>query len=273
MPAHDPPQADAHDLTPGLQQSQYGGLVRAYMPSWAPGRYLPSFVPFGGQHHLYAPVTAPPQPSAHQAPAASYAEDAETLAALEAQGRSSTQALASAGEASSTGSAEASLPGHPGFKLGSPLRGSRIDREQADAERAAATRRFSLPLTYHRMYTMRDRAASICSAAWPLDSATSGVARPAVRLWQDLGPQMQVSVASAHLPIWAPSPSPAPHSEAANRRCSHHDVKASLKALHVSRTIPAIHEHSFASTMRCVSLRKQVPALVQLLSTMPHSGC
>jgi hypothetical protein len=236
MPVHDTMQADAHSPNPGLQQSQQGGLARAYMPSWAPGRYLPSFVPFGGQHLLYAPVMQPPRPNADQAPAPSDAEEAETLAALQAQVGSSAQALVSARKASSAGSAEASPPHRPGSRLGSPPKGSRSDIEQADAERAAATRRFALPLTYHRMYTMRDRAAAICSAAWPLDSASTGAARRAVQLCQDLGPQMQVRLASAQLPIWAPSPSPAPHSEAANRRCRHHDVTACLRALRMLRT-------------------------------------
>lgn len=219
-------EAAAHEQSGGLQQS---GLVGS---GWAPARYLPTFVPFGGQHHLLAPATAQVQSGTRPGPATSEAEDAEALAALEAQEGSSAQVQASAGRqeedtadhhprhsAISTEQAQdlAAPPEHFSSQHSPELQGN--SRAQAEAERVAVTRRYALPLSYHRMYTMRERAAAICSAAWPVDADSSSAARQAVQLSQKLAPQMLVTAASAQLPVWPPSPSLPSTPEAANRRC------------------------------------------------------
>ena len=194
------------------QQSQQSSPGKTYIPSWRPARYLPAFVPFGGQHYLYAPAavptkstvlqTGPPHPND-----ASEAEDTEALVALEAQRDSSGQPQASDGSESqqtaalhqshSTARSERSSSGH---SRAAELQES--SRAQAEAERVALTRKYALPLTYHRMCTMRKRAAAICETAWPLRQDFVG--REAIQLSQGLAPRMQVSAASAKLPVLPP---------------------------------------------------------------------
>ena len=194
------------------QQSQQSSPGKTYIPSWRPARYLPAFVPFGGQHYLYAPAAVPnkstlsqagpPQPSD-----ASEAEDTEALVALEAQRSPSGQPQASDG----SGSQQTAAP-HQSHSTARPERSSsehsraaelhESSRAQAEAERAALARKYALPLTYHRMCTMRQRAAAICETAWP--SRQDVVGREAVQLSQGLAPRMEVSAASAQLPVLPP---------------------------------------------------------------------
>ena len=197
------------------QQGLQGGALRPYVPSWAPARYLPTYVPFGGQHHLYAPATAsaatPLLSRAVRSAETFEAEDAEALAALESQKDSVPGPQAPAGPEehqrassylSSKGRREqpevqaASRPGTPpGLPPGTA---------QVEAETTYGARRYTLPLTtYHRMYTMRERAAAICSAAWSTDKHRS---RPAVQLCQDLAPSMLMTGATAQMPILQPLP-------------------------------------------------------------------
>ena len=185
------------------------------------------FVPFGGQHYLYAPAAAatqstvlqlgPPEPND-----ASEAEDTEALAALEAQRNSSGQPQASDGSESqqtaaahqshSTARPERSSSGH---SRAAELHES--SRAQSEAERAALTRKYALPLTYHRMCTMRQRAAAICETAWPLRSDSVG--REAVQLSQGLAPRMEVSAAIAQLPVLPPQRALQARSATADSRC------------------------------------------------------
>ena len=195
------------------QQSQQSSPAgKTYIPTWRPARYLPAFVPFGAQHYLYAPAavptkgtvlqTGPPHPND-----ASEAEDTEALVALEAQRDSSGHSQASDGSESqqtaalhqshSTAHSERSSSGHS--------RAAELHKSsgaQAEAERVALTRKYALPLTYHRMCTMRKRAAAICETAWPLRHDSAG--REAVQLSQGLAPRMEVSAASAQLPVLPP---------------------------------------------------------------------
>ena len=194
------------------QQSQQSSPGRLYIPSWRPARYLPAFVPFGGQHYLYTPAavptksavlqTGPPQPND-----ASEAEDAEALVALEAQHNSSGQPQASDGSDSQQRAALHQLHSTARSERSSSRHSRAAElpessRAQAEAERAALTRKYALPLTYHRMCTMRQRAAAICETAWPLRQDFVG--REAVQLSQGLAPQVEVSAASAKLPMLPP---------------------------------------------------------------------
>ena len=194
------------------QQSQQSSLGKTYVPTWGPARYLPAFVPFGGQHYLYAPAAAPSRSTVLQTGPpepndASEAEDTEALVALEAQRNSSGQPQASDGsepqqtaelhQSHSTARSERSSSGH---SRAAELHES--SRAQAEAERVALTRKYALPLTYHRMCTMRKRAAAICETAWPLRHDSAG--REAVQLSRGLAPRMEVSAASAQLPVLPP---------------------------------------------------------------------
>ena len=209
------------------QQSQQSSPGKTYIPSWRPARYLPAFVPFGGQHYLYAPAAAPTQSTVLQLGPpepndASEAEDTEALAALEAQRNSSGQPQASDGSESqqtaaahqshSTARPERSSSGH---SRAAELHES--SRAQSEAERAALTRKYALPLTYHRMCTMRQRAAAICETAWPLRSDSVG--REAVQLSQGLAPRMEVSAAIAQLPVLPPQRALQARSATADSRC------------------------------------------------------
>jgi len=220
---HDEQRTNAQEESVLQQQSQHGIPARSYVPSWGPARYLPTFVPFGGQHHLHAPAVSPtaPLPSrALQSSESFEAEDAEALAVLRAQESTSVEAQAGDGDyhradlySSSKTTIETSQtqPSQPSSRP-DQHRGS---IEQAEAERVAMTRKYALPLTYHRMYTMRERAAAICSTAWPPDRGRSG---PPVQLSQDLAPALLVTAANAQLPIWPPSPTKPSPPEAAYRR-------------------------------------------------------
>lgn len=207
--------AAAQEQPAPQQQSQQGGALRSYVPSWGPARYLPTFVPFGGQHHLYAPATAsaaaPLLSRAVRFVETFEAEDAEALAALGSQEDSFPGPQAPAGpeehqRASSYLSSKASRE-QPEAQAASrpstppvPPTGT----AQEEAETADGARRYTLSLTtYHRMYTMRERAAAVCSAAWSPNEHTP---RPAVQRCQDLAPSMLMTGASAQMPILQPSP-------------------------------------------------------------------
>ena len=223
--------AGAQEQPAPQQHSQQGGASRSYVPSWGATRYLPTFVPFGGQHHLYAPAAAsgasPLLSRAVRPPESSEAEDSEALAALESHEDSSPRPRASAGAEehqkagsypSSRGSKEQPEV-QPASRPGTPPE-SASGRAQVDAQRAADARKYSLSLTiYHRMFTMRERAAAICSAVW---STNEGGPRAAVKLCQDLAPLMHVTAACAQLPILPPSPIQPAAPEPAYRRYSTH---------------------------------------------------
>ena len=222
---HDEQRTNEQEEPVLQQQSQHIIPTRSYVPSWGPARYLPTFVPFGGQHHLHAPAVSAiaPLPSrALQSSESFEAEDAEALAALRAQESTSVGAQASAGDedyqranlhSGSEASIEMSQTQPPQPSL--PPDQHRGSIEQAEAERVAMARKYALPLTYHRMYTMRERAAAICSTAWPPDRGRSG---PPVQLSQDLAPALLVTAANAQLPIWPPSPTKPSPPEVAYRR-------------------------------------------------------
>ena len=160
------------------QQSKQSCPGRTYIPSWRPARYLPAFVPFGGQHYLYAPAAVPAkstvlQVGPSQPDGASKAEDTEALVALEAQRNSSGQPQASDGSESQQTAALRRTYGTSRSEQSSSRHGRAAELHesiapQAETERAALTRKYALPLTYHRMCTMRKRAAAICETAWPL---------------------------------------------------------------------------------------------------------
>ena len=210
-PSADPTQSAEGTSAGEQQQSQQSSPGKTYIPSWMPARYLPAFVPFGGQHHLYAPATVPAKSTVLQMPPqpndASEAEDTEALVALEAQHNSSgqpqppdgskSQQTAALRQSHSTASFEQSSSRH---SRAAELHES--SRAQAEAERVALTRKYALPLTYHRMCTMRKRAAAICETAWPLRCDFIG--REAVQLSQGLAPQMEVSATNAQLPVLPP---------------------------------------------------------------------
>ena len=202
------------------QQSQQSSPSKTYIPSWRSARYLPAFVPFGGQHYLHAPAAAPTKSTVLQTgPSepndASEAEDTEALVALEAQRNpsdgSESQQTAASHQSHSTARPERSSSGH---NRAAELHES--SRAQAEAERAALTRKYALPLTYHRMCTMRKRAAAICETAWPLRQDFVG--REAVQLSQGLAPRMEVSAAGAKLPVLPPQRALQARSEIADSR-------------------------------------------------------
>lgn len=164
-------------------------------------RYLPLFVHVGTQVLLQAPQgSKPATPQAAQ-------QSEDTTAALSQL----SEAAAHGQDAQPQGRSVAQQSTADVLKGGS---GRDTTAEAAPAESAAARRLFMDRLHYHRMYTLRERAAAICAAAEGAsrigDGIGSGSSGDQVRLCDDIAPPLRVLHARAILPPLKPARQSAP---------------------------------------------------------------
>ena len=185
-------------------------------------RFLPIYVPFGGQHHL------PALPGAARPPARADTEAEEGLdilaalqqqEALERRQQDERQEAQQQQQQQQEEAQEGQAPVLP--PEGGPDQGQREAQggEEGAGGAAAARRSAAYLLSHHRMYAIRERAAAACAAAAKLGGAAAHRAgvRPAVQLSDDVAPRLSISTATARL---APVP---PHMEPLDRASPNQD--------------------------------------------------